>query len=100
MRQNLKNFAQGKYKYFLILSGDQLYRMDFRKVLTKHIETNADITIATIPVDVERAKSFGIMQTDATGRISNFVEKPKDPEVLKELAMPAETLAELGLPGE
>jgi len=98
VRQNLKNFAQGKYKYFLILSGDQLYRMDFRKVLGKHIETNADITIATIPVDGERAKSFGIMQTDDTGRISNFVEKPKDPALLEPLAMPANIVAELGLP--
>lgn len=98
VRQNLRNFTQGKYKYFLILSGDQLYRMDFRKLLTRHIEHNADITIATIPVDEKHAKSFGIMQTDATGRILNFVEKPKDPAVLESLAMPVETVRELGLP--
>ena len=100
VRQNLRNFTQGKYKYFLILSGDQLYRMDFRKLLTRHIEHNADITIATIPVDERHAKSFGIMQTDASGRIHNFVEKPKDPAVLKSLSMPAETLRELNLPVE
>ena len=98
VRQNMRNFTQGKYKYFLILSGDQLYRMDFRKLLSRHIEHNADITIATIPVEAKAAKSFGIMQTDATGRIRNFVEKPKEPETLKPLAMPVETLRELGLP--
>jgi glucose-1-phosphate adenylyltransferase len=98
VRQNLRNFTQGKYKYFLILSGDQLYRMDFRKLLARHIQHNADITLATIPVDERHATSFGIMQTDAAGRIHNFVEKPKDPEVLKSLAMPVETLRELGLP--
>src|SRR5215213_3430219 len=68
VRQNLRNFTQGKYKYFLILSGDQLYRMDFRKLLARHIEHSADITIATIPVAEKNAKSFGIMQTDSTGR--------------------------------
>lgn len=98
VRQNLRNFTQGKYRYFLILSGDQLYRMDFRKVLGRHIEHNADITIATIPVDAERARSFGIMQTDASGRILNFVEKPKEPAVLAPLAMPKEILKSLGLP--
>ncbi len=98
VRQNLRNFTQGKYQYFLILSGDQLYRMDFRKVLAKHIEHSADITIATIPVNETSAKSLGIMQTDSNGRIRNFVEKPKDPDVLKSLAMPQETLLELGLP--
>ena len=97
VRQNLRHFTQGRYQYFLILSGDQLYRMDFRKVLARHIEKKADITIATIPVDEERAKSFGIMQTDADGRIRNFVEKPKTPPELAPLAMPASTVRELGL---
>ena len=97
VRQNLRTFAQGRFQYFLILSGDQLYRMDFRKVLAKHIEHAADITIATIPVDEVRAKSFGIMQTDTSGRIVNFVEKPKEPEVLTKLAMPQETVRSLGL---
>lgn len=97
VRQNLRNFTQGKYEYFLILSGDQLYRMDFRKVLTRHLENNADITIATIPVDERQAKSFGIMQTDPDGRIRNFVEKPKDPAVLQSLAMPAEIVQQLKL---
>lgn len=98
VRQNLRNFTQGNYKYFLILSGDQLYRMDFRKLMERHVESNADITLATIPVDTERASSFGIMQTDKTSKITNFVEKPKDPEVLKKLQIPVETLKALNMP--
>jgi glucose-1-phosphate adenylyltransferase len=98
VRQNLRNFLSGNYEYFLILSGDQLYRMDFRKLMTAHIEAKADITIATIPVDAERASSFGIMETDKNNKISNFVEKPKDPAVLAKLAIPQEAMIELGLP--
>lgn len=98
VRQNLRNFLSSHYDYFLILSGDQLYRMDFRKLMAAHLGMEADITLATIPVDAERAKSFGIMETDKHNRISNFVEKPKDPEVLAKLAIPPETHAALGLP--
>ncbi|TLD72392.1 glucose-1-phosphate adenylyltransferase [Phragmitibacter flavus] len=98
VRQNLRNFLSGNYEYFLILSGDQLYRMDFRKLMASHLEAKADITIATIPVDAERASSFGIMETDKNNKISNFVEKPKDPAVLAKLAIPEEAMIELGLP--
>lgn len=97
VRQNLRTFLQGNWEYFLILSGDQLYRMDFRKLLAQHIAKQADITIATLPVDEENAKSFGLMQTDAEGRIHQFVEKPTDPEVLAKFHMPAETLRALGM---
>ncbi len=97
VRQNLRQFTQGKFHYFLILSGDQLYKLDFRKVLDRHIEHKADITIATTPVNQKNAQGFGIMQTSATGRITNFVEKPKEASVLKSLCMPANTVKELGL---
>lgn len=96
VRQNLRTFLQGNWEYFLILSGDQLYRMDFRTILSQHMSTKADITIATLPVDEESAKSFGLMQSDAEGRIHEFVEKPKDPEVLAKFHMPVETLRTLG----
>src|SRR6476620_7342336 len=66
VRQNLRDFLQFPYDYFVILSGDQLYRMDFREVLQQHIAANADLTIATLPVTRAAASSFGIMQTDAT----------------------------------
>ncbi|MEO6053035.1 MAG: glucose-1-phosphate adenylyltransferase [Chthoniobacterales bacterium] len=97
VRQNLRYFLERPYDYFLILSGDQLYRMDYRKVLSQHLETGADITIATIPVSREAASGFGIMHTDEDRRISQFVEKPKDPKVLDELCIPENILSSLGL---
>lgn len=97
VRQNLRYFLEGDYDYFLILSGDQLYRMDYRHLMRQHVTTGADITIATIPVNEEAATSFGIMHADEAGRIYEFVEKPKDPAVLKKLRMPEATMKALGL---
>jgi len=97
VRQNLRTFMGGKHKYFLILSGDQLYRMDFRTIIAQHIESKADITIATTPVDAEKARGFGIMQSDENSVIRNFVEKPKTDELLAPLAMPKNTVQRLGL---
>src|ERR1700710_2400255 len=65
VRQNLRDFLQYPYDYFVILSGDQLYRMDFREVLAQHVSTKADMTLATIPVGRQAATDFGIMHTDA-----------------------------------
>jgi glucose-1-phosphate adenylyltransferase len=100
VRQNLRDFMQYPYEYFVILSGDQLYRMDFRDVMKQHIETKADMTLATIPVEREPAKSFGIMHTDSERRIVRFEEKPKDPAVLDALRIPEPLMKELGLPAD
>jgi glucose-1-phosphate adenylyltransferase len=72
--------------------------MDFREVLQQHIQTKADMTLATIPVGREAAKSFGIMHTDAQRRIVRFEEKPQKDELLDELCIPPVLLKELGLP--
>lgn len=98
VRQNLTDFLSLPYEYYVILSGDQLYRMDFRKVLEQHISKKADITIATLPVCRRDAEAFGIMHTDAERRITHFVEKPKDPKVLDGLRIPVKVLKELGQP--
>jgi glucose-1-phosphate adenylyltransferase len=98
VRQNLRYFLEGEHDYFLILSGDQLYRMDFRKLMREHLANEADLTIATLPVNAKDATGFGIMHSDESGRIYEFVEKPKDPAVLKKLSMPVETLRKMGLP--
>lgn len=98
VRMNLRYFLEGDHEYFLILSGDQLYRMDFRQVMSQHIASGSELTIATLPVNESDATGFGILKTDPQGRIHEFVEKPKDPDVLKELQMPKETLQRLGLP--
>src|SRR5688500_14237918 len=64
VRQNLRDFLQYPYEYFIILSGDQLYRMDIRDLLNQHIESNAELTIATLPITRENVPGFGIMHTD------------------------------------
>jgi len=98
VRQNLMYFLERPYKYFLILSGDQLYRMDFRLMMQQHLEHDADVTIATTPVPREPARAFGLMHTDADSRITRFVEKPgKDDALLDHLAMPPELLKSVGL---
>lgn len=96
VRQNLRDFLQYPYDYYVILSGDQLYRMDFRDVMQQHVTTKADMTLATIPVSRKDAPSFGIMHTDAQRRVVRFEEKPKDEALLDQLRIPKELLAELG----
>lgn len=100
VRKNLVHFRSLDFDYVLILSGDQLYRMDFRDILTTHVENNAALTVGTIPVPRTDAGSFGIMQIDATRRIVRFVEKPKDPGVLDPLRIPRESYTELGIAGD
>src|ERR1700748_1964119 len=78
VRQNLSHFNNAPHKYVLILSGDQLYRMNFREVIEQHIASGAEVTVATIPVNRCDASAFGIMQIDAEERITRFVEKPTD----------------------
>ncbi|MGB0153027.1 MAG: glucose-1-phosphate adenylyltransferase [Verrucomicrobiales bacterium] len=99
VRQNLSYFLERPYKYFLILSGDQLYRMDYRRMLKQHKETGADLTIATTPVNRDPARAFGLMHTDDNSRITRFVEKPGDnDEVLDQLIMPKVLLKSAGIP--
>jgi len=100
VRQNLRDFLQYPYEYYVILSGDQLYRMDFREVLKQHIDSNAELTIATIPVTRGEAHAFGIMHTDANRKIIRFEEKPKDPALLDELRIPGPLLQTLGHPAD
>ncbi len=61
----------------LILSGDHLYRMDYRKFLQRHVETNADLTVSVIPCRPDEAEEFGLLKADADGKIIEFKEKPK-----------------------
>jgi len=84
VRQSLHHLAVHEFDYVLILSGDQLYQMDFDDMITNHITAKADISIATIPVHANDVPGFGILQTDANSHITKFVEKPKkDFEYLK-----------------
>jgi len=96
VRQNLRYFLQRPWDYYIILSGDQLYRMDYRDILRQHEERGADITIATIPVNRASAPGFGIMHTDEDRRIIEFVEKPKDPAIIDRLRIPPHLLEAIG----
>lgn len=76
VRQSLKHFRRNDFEYVLILSGDQLYQMDFAEMIDKHTESKADITIATIPVGDREAPEFGILKSDEKNTITSFIEKP------------------------
>lgn len=95
VRQNLRYFLHDEYEYIVILSGDQLYRMDFQRVLQQHIETYADITVAVMPVRRQDATGLGILQVNEEKRIVRFVEKPKEAQVLDELKLQDPLLSHL-----
>ncbi len=100
VRQNLSHFNNSPHEYVLILSGDQLYRMNFRQVLEQHIRTGADVTVATIPVNRADASSFGIMQIDNEERITRFVEKPQEDKILDTLKIDDAFQQKLNAPGD
>jgi glucose-1-phosphate adenylyltransferase len=81
VRQSRIHYERHDFDYVLILSGDQLYQMDFEAMAKKHIESGADITIACLPVDARDATGFGIMKVDDNGYIPRFIEKPKTAEL-------------------
>src|SRR5882724_7025092 len=100
VRKNLIHVLNHEFDYLLILSGDQLYRMDFRPIIEQHAKTKADLTIATIPVSRKEASALGIMQIDSERRISRFVEKPKDPALLDTLRLDRASYPKLGIADE
>ena len=83
VRQSLRHINQQDFEYVLILSGDQLYQMDFQQMIEDHIKNNAEISIATIPVGALEATEFGILKKGGDHIIQSFIEKPKK-EVLKD----------------
>ena len=83
VRQHIRLLEDSDIKQVLVLSGDQLYRMNYADLLATHEANNADVTIAGIPVTDEASSAFGIMRFDDSGRVEGFLEKPKTPEELK-----------------
>ncbi len=77
VRQSAQHFMRHDFDYVLILSGDQLYQMNFEEMLDEHIARSADLTIACLPVPARDATGFGIMKVDKAGTIAEFIEKPK-----------------------
>jgi len=77
VRQNLRYIQQPGIDYVLILSGDQLYRMNFKEMIASHEKANADVSISAVPVHGQDASGLGIMRVDDTGRVVGFLEKPQ-----------------------
>ncbi len=89
VRRNLEHFDAHAHDLILILSGDQLYRMDFRKIIDQHVATGADVTIAAIPFPVSKLEGLGLMRVNDDQSIKEFVEKPKDPAIIASLTISA-----------
>jgi glucose-1-phosphate adenylyltransferase len=86
VRQYMQLFEDWDVDEYLILSGDHLYRMDYKEFVQRHRDTQADITLSVLPIDERRASDFGLMKMDNSGRIIDFSEKPKG-EALKQMAV-------------
>jgi glucose-1-phosphate adenylyltransferase len=82
VRQVLPHIRNWGIDTLLILSGDHLYRMDYREFLERHYQSNADVTVSVIPCEARSASEFGLLKTDETGRIVEFKEKPKGDDLL------------------
>jgi glucose-1-phosphate adenylyltransferase len=98
VRKQLRRFLSRGADCILVLSGDQLYVMDFRSILEAHTASRADITVAATPVTQRDAGEFGILQTDGFGTVVDFVEKPRDLSTLDRLALSEQALAARGVP--
>jgi len=94
VRKNIKHFHDQNPDYYIILSGDQLYRMDFREMFKKHQESGAELTIAAKAVSREEVTGLGIMGTDKKGYITSFVEKPSPEDDIEYLKAPDPLLKE------
>lgn len=93
--QNIDIVDSYDVDYVIILAGDHIYKMDYEIMLRQHVETKADVTIGCLTVPRMEATAFGVMATDETGRITSFLEKPKDPPATPE--DPSQALASMGI---
>jgi glucose-1-phosphate adenylyltransferase len=97
VRRNIPYFSEGSYSLVLILSGDQLYRMDFGAMLRTHEESRAAVTIAALPVSERDAMGCGIMRIASDGRVTDFEEKPQTPDKLSGVRTDPNWLEKFGL---
>lgn len=96
VRQNLANLDQKGIEYYLILSGDHLYRMDYRELLKTHIESGAEVTVSGYLIPPHMAPHFGILQIDSSGRIISFHEKPQNPQMMTDFIPNSSWMREKG----
>jgi len=100
VRKNLRYLTQSDVEHIVILSGDQLYRMDFSKMLQTHCDSKADITIAAKPVHGHEAQGLGVMSVDDSGQVSGFVEKPQTEAELNSVRMNPDWIDARGIASE
>src|SRR5262245_32252981 len=97
VRQQVRYVVEDSCQHAMILSGDQLYRMDFQQLLRTHKETKADVTLAVLPVPRDQVPGLGVLQLDETGRVIGFVEKPQTDPAIDAARTPAAWIAKMGL---
>ena len=97
VRQQIRYVAEDNCEHVMILSGDQLYRMDFQKMLQTHVDANADATLAVLPVPRKDVPGFGIVQLDGSGKITGFVEKPQKDDAIDACKTPLTWMIERGI---
>jgi len=97
VRKNL-DYIEDPRALVLILSGDHLYRMDYRKFIDFHITSGAEISIAVTPVRADQAHEFGVMKVNGRGRITEFSEKPKDPAAIERMRVDESVFAQFDTP--
>jgi glucose-1-phosphate adenylyltransferase len=98
VRQNIRYLQQSNIDHVLILSGDQLYRMNYAAMLNTHQDADADVTIGAMPVAREAAQAFGIMRVDDAGRVEGFLEKPKSEQEIEMVKTAPEWIDAHGIP--
>jgi glucose-1-phosphate adenylyltransferase len=100
VRKHLLHIRDIDTAHYLVLSGDQLYRMDYRQLMATHVNKGADITVSALPVSRRDATGFGVMKVNKETRIREFVEKPRDEAVLDDLITPEKVFQDFGLEAE
>jgi glucose-1-phosphate adenylyltransferase len=97
VRQTLRHILTYNVKYILILAGDQLYRMDYGKLVEQHLARKADISVCVIPVEESKAAAFGMLKMEKNGRMTEFHEKPKEQKAIDRLKVDVKTWKEFGV---
>ncbi|MDR4507124.1 MAG: glucose-1-phosphate adenylyltransferase [Candidatus Brocadiaceae bacterium] len=97
VRQNLRFFNQPNIDFIVILSGDQLYRMNYQSLIEEHIRTGAEVTVSTIPAERKHAQNLGLLKVNEHGQIIDFYEKPKDEKVIDSLSLDASVFEKHGI---
>src|SRR5271170_7680580 len=100
VRRNIIHFRKYPHDLILILSGDQLYRMDFREIIAQHLSTGAEVTVAAHPFLASTVEGMGLMRVDDELTIKEFVEKPRDRAIIDSLAMSPALEAKLRTPSK